>query len=204
MATDENLKIMLIFLVGLLLVGVLTYSLTTNIHGKRESAKIAEKNAIIQEKELEIQKLKEKRIQCADCHGEVIDFHTVKQIAKLDEIRGKNPRICTLCHGLNVHDIHQSKLKREELRCETCHIKDGKFTKPVTLPGDLLVCEQCHYKGNYIDIHITYGTGACTNCHLGDVGNIHKPTMANVSEVLKKGISTPPPVSPSPSPVEEG
>jgi len=50
MAADKNLKTMLISLVGLLLGGT-HLPPTINIHGQRESAKIAEKNAIMQEKE---------------------------------------------------------------------------------------------------------------------------------------------------------
>jgi hypothetical protein len=40
-------------------------------------------------------------------------------------------------------------------KCEACHIiGGGGFTVPEKKDGDLLICQLCHARGNYIAIHI--------------------------------------------------
>jgi Zn finger protein HypA/HybF involved in hydrogenase expression len=137
--------------------------------------------------ELRIEK-EEKGISCNDCHGTVKNFHNVEDITKLDELKNRTPRICTTCHGVSIHGIHEALLDKGTLDCTGCHNFVGeKINVPKVREGDILVCEQCHYDGNYIEIHITRGTGTCSSCHVGSVGRIHQPTMANIEELLGKG-----------------
>jgi hypothetical protein len=126
-------------------------------------------------------------ISCPDCHGRVEGFHNVRDITKLDSLRNRTPKVCTTCHGVSIHRIHEARLDKGLLDCTDCHSfsEAGGVTIPSVRPGDLLVCEQCHFDGNYIEIHVVKGSGSCGSCHVGSVGRIHQPTMANVEELLR-------------------
>jgi type II secretory pathway pseudopilin PulG len=129
------------------------------------------------------------KIECPDCHGETKGYHTVEKISIYDKIKGKNPRLCTTCHGLDVHAAHMNKMVREELTCEECHLQNQTLViVPALRPGDILSCEQCHEDGNYIEVHLGAGAGTCANCHMGGVGKIHEPTMANVEEIIAEAM----------------
>lgn len=126
---------------------------------------------------------------CIGCHGNVEPFHTVAVISRIDEAKGLNPRVCIVCHGQKVHDIHWDSLLAESINCDTCHNLNGVFTKPEAEEGQLLVCELCHSRGNYIKIHIEGNIledapigeewikrrpgHQCDTCHIGDYGTIH-------------------------------
>jgi hypothetical protein len=187
----EGRSIIGVVIIGLLFVGFIGGGLIYMNTAASYDKALEEKDALLAEKESQIEALQSKvsesqttKIICSDCHGEVTDFHTVEKITRLDALRGKNPRICTTCHGLDPHEIHGNLLSRNKLECDNCHLKDGKLTIPQVLPGQTLVCEQCHLEGNYVDIHVNYGGGTCSSCHVGDIGNIHKNTIANVERLL--------------------
>jgi hypothetical protein len=124
-------------------------------------------------------------IGCPECHGDVRWFHTVTNINRLDILRNRTPRICTTCHGVSIHGIHEALLDREKIDCTDCHqYEKGEISIPKKRIGDLLICEQCHYDGNYIEIHITKGKGSCISCHVGSVGRIHQPAITNIKDLL--------------------
>lgn len=149
-------------------------------------SQIHEKDSLIGALEARAEEVADTKIICSDCHGEVRGFHTVEKITALDTIRGVNPRICTSCHGTNPHEIHNDRIVRGKLTCDDCHLKDGEVVIPEVQPEDILICEQCHLKGNYVDIHVDFGGGTCSSCHVGDVGNIHRHTIANVEDLLEQ------------------
>jgi len=94
---------------------------------------------------------------CLSCHekAQVTSFHTPERIKEIDESRGRPVRICTTCHGSPVMPVHYKAIQRGSLKCDACHlIGGGPFTVPEKREGDLLVCQLCHAKGNYITIHI--------------------------------------------------
>jgi hypothetical protein len=180
-----------LFIVGFILSAASAYILTTMyyLQEKKEYERtIAVQKDDINYLEAQLAQLKNIKIDCPDCHGGATkEYHTVKKISLIDQVKGKNPRICTTCHGLDVHDIHMNKLVKGELTCEKCHLKNESLVVvPELRPGDILSCEQCHNDGNYIAIHLESGSGTCANCHIGGVGKIHEPTMANIEEVLKR------------------
>ncbi len=160
------------------------------------SEKLRQKDSKIQELEAELQKLKTQQtvekqpqqpaqpqpatpaatIKCADCHGDVSVFHEIAMLKKLDEKKGITPpRICTNCHGKKIHKIHERKIQNLGVTmCKTCHMtKEGDFRVPQKRPGDILVCQVCHFDGNYIKIH----KAKCERCHYGKVLDIHKPLL---------------------------
>ncbi len=78
--------------------------------------------------------------------------------------------------------VHFKAIQRKVVNCETCHlIGGGGFSVPVKKEGDMLICELCHARGNYISIHIygeilkeaeidekwirQRGGGECIQCH---------------------------------------
>jgi Zn finger protein HypA/HybF involved in hydrogenase expression len=128
--------------------------------------------------------MQEVRFWCTDCHLITQQFHTPERITTLAVAKEREPRVCVHCHGFSIHTIHTDKLERGELECEKCHIVEGKLTKPKPLPGDILVCQQCHWDGNYIEIHITHGKATCLNCHVGGVKNVHKGTEMNDQKII--------------------
>jgi hypothetical protein len=187
----EGKTIIGIIILALLFVGFVGGGLIYMNTAASYDEALEKKDALIKEKDSQIEALQSMvsesqttKIICADCHGEVTGFHTIEKIAKLDALRGKNPRICTSCHGLDPHEIHGNLLNRNRLECDDCHLKEGKLIIPKVQPGHTLVCEQCHLEGNYVDIHVNYGGGTCSSCHVGDIGNVHKNTIANVERLL--------------------
>jgi len=139
---------------------------------------------------------------CLRCHGDVKEFHTPEAIYLIDLGRGRSPRLCTVCHGQKVHEIHRSLLDEKRIICNTCHNYRGKFIKPKAREGQLLVCELCHAKGNYITIHIegriledaevdeqwiTERSGhECDTCHVGAYETIHFDVLAAWRERIKE------------------
>jgi Zn finger protein HypA/HybF involved in hydrogenase expression len=123
--------------------------------------------------------MQEVRFWCTDCHQITQQFHDTESITILAEAKEREPRICVQCHGFSIHTIHGDKMEIGELECEKCHIVDGKLTKPRPRENDIVVCQQCHYEGNYIDIHINFGKATCLNCHVGGVSVVHKNTAQN-------------------------
>lgn len=94
---------------------------------------------------------------CLKCHdrGKLSSFHYPGEIKALEERRGRPILICTTCHGEPVMPVHFKAIQKKVVRCETCHIRgDGSFTVPEKREGDLLICQLCHARGNYITIHI--------------------------------------------------
>jgi hypothetical protein len=153
---------------------------------KEMDAQVGERESRIAVLEASAAEVADTKIICSDCHGEVRSFHTVEKVTALDRIRGVNPRICTNCHGANPHEIHNDRIVRGKLTCDDCHLKDAEVVIPEVQPGDILICEQCHLDGNYVDIHVDFGGGTCSSCHVGDVGNIHRHTIANVEDLLEQ------------------
>ncbi len=129
----------------------------------------------------------EKTINCPDCHGDVSGFHEIALLQKLDEKKGIDPpRICINCHGEKIHKIHEKKIQNLGVTmCKTCHMsKSGDFRVPEKRPGDVLVCQLCHFDGNYIKIH----KAKCERCHYGKVLDIHKPLLEKrYSEIKELG-----------------
>ena len=72
---------------------------------------------------------------CIKCHGDVKPFHTVNVIRLIDEKKGINPRLCTVCHGQKIHNIHWASLEAERIICDTCHTYQGGFVKPKAMEG---------------------------------------------------------------------
>jgi len=134
--------------------------------------------------ESDVAQMKEIRFWCTDCHQVVEKFHSPANITILAESKQRKPRVCVQCHGFSIHTIHENKMQSGQLQCEKCHIVEGKLIKPRPRPGDILVCQQCHYEGNYIDIHINFGKATCLNCHVGGVSNVHKNTAMNAQPEL--------------------
>ncbi len=124
----------------------------------------------------EVAEMAEIRFWCTDCHRITDEFHDPVSITILAEAKDRNPRVCVHCHGFSIHTVHSDKVTSGALECEDCHIAEGKLVKPRPKPGDILVCQQCHWNGNYIDIHITHGRATCLNCHVGGVANVHRAT----------------------------
>jgi nitrate/TMAO reductase-like tetraheme cytochrome c subunit len=160
-------------------------------------------------------------IECHDL-TETTNFHYLDKIIAIEEKKGLRRRICVDCHGpagndpdsqmtdpksilwdedgkyykvksYVVHAIHQEKLEREVMECETCHlIEDNDPTRlgnypeiPKTVPGHIIICQMCHLPsdpGNYIGIHIIYGHQECTTCHTGDMKEVHKRATAELGK----------------------
>jgi hypothetical protein len=139
---------------------------------------------------------------CMECHGDVKPFHKIKVISIIDERKGINPRICTVCHGQKVHDVHWDILNEERIICDTCHLLNGEFFKPQIGDGQLLICEVCHSGGNYVKIHIegnilegavidemwiTEGSKHdCGTCHVGDYGTLHFTPLTALREEIDR------------------
>ncbi|MFQ5800608.1 MAG: hypothetical protein ACE5HH_02660, partial [Candidatus Hydrothermarchaeales archaeon] len=144
-------------------------------------------DALVQEvtqRETAMRQMQEVRFWCTDCHQIVEQFHNPEDITILAEAKDRKPRVCVHCHGFTIHSIHEKKLDTGQLQCEGCHSVEGKLIKPRPRQGDILVCEQCHWEGNYIDIHIKHGKATCLNCHVGGVENVHKKTSMNAQKDL--------------------
>lgn len=146
-------------------------------------------------------RLNSKYAACIECHGDVEPFHTPAVISRIDEAKGLKPRLCIVCHGQKVHDIHWDLLEGKDIICDTCHSYRGEFTKPRAGPGQLLVCEVCHSGGNYIKIHIEgrilegapiderwikdRGGHQCDTCHVGDYDSIHFAPLKSWREEIE-------------------
>lgn len=94
---------------------------------------------------------------CLKCHDkeQLSAFHYPERIKALEEAKGRRIRICTTCHGEPVMPVHFKAIQAGRARCEACHIRDGgPFTVPEKKEGDLLICQLCHARGNYITIHV--------------------------------------------------
>ncbi len=155
--------------------------------------------------------LSERHAACLQCHGDVKPFHTAEVIYLLDIEKGLNPRLCIVCHGRKVHDIHWEILQKEVIKCDTCHLIGGEFVRPSAREGQLLVCELCHSGGNYIKIHIegVILEGApidpiwikegmkhqCDTCHVGDFEIIHFEPLGSwkkrISRLMAKSAANP-------------
>lgn len=139
---------------------------------------------------------------CVSCHGEVESFHYPAKTSAIDNAKGVKPRICISCHGQKVHEVHKSKLDTKAILCNTCHIKDGEIYKPKAEKGMLLVCELCHAKGSYIEIHIegnilrdapldakwikSYSlNNDCSVCHFGEYSFIHGNVLGRWRERIE-------------------
>lgn len=121
---------------------------------------------------------------CLGCHDkeQTASFHYPDTIKTLEEEKGLPVRICTTCHGEPVMPVHFKLIQDKKVKCEACHIRGGGgFEVPQKKEGDLLVCQLCHARGNYITIHIdgdilkdaaidsqwikSRGGRECTLCH---------------------------------------
>jgi hypothetical protein len=94
---------------------------------------------------------------CLDCHdkAQLESFHYPENIKALEESKGLPLRICTSCHGEPVMPVHFKAIQKEVVECETCHIQgEGGFEVPEKKDEDLLICQLCHARGNYITIHV--------------------------------------------------
>jgi len=138
----------------------------------------------VTESKTQMRQIEESRFWCTDCHEIVEQFHNPKDISILAMAKERKARVCVHCHGFSVHTIHRHKLDTGQIQCQRCHFVDGKVIRPRPRPGDLLVCQQCHWEGNYIDIHINHGKATCLNCHVGGVTNVHKGTSMNAQKIL--------------------
>ncbi len=148
--------------------------------------------------------LNENYSTCIKCHGDVRSFHTVEIIYRIDQLKGLKPRLCTVCHGQKVHNIHKAALEKTAIICETCHSYQGEFIKPEAGEDQLLVCEVCHSNGNYIKIHIeglilenaqideewiSRREGhQCDTCHIGDFEVIHFGVLSSWREKIDLAI----------------
>lgn len=148
--------------------------------------------------------LSEKYATCLKCHGDVRRFHLVPIVSLIDERNGVTARICIVCHGQKVHDIHWELLEVDYIVCKTCHDRGGEFVKPQAKEGMLLVCELCHSGGNYIKIHIEgrilegapinaewkrAGTKhECDTCHIGEYGTIHYNPLSSWNDKIDGAI----------------
>ncbi len=148
--------------------------------------------------------LNDKYATCLKCHGDVKFFHTAEIISELDQQKGLTPRLCIVCHGTKVHEIHWDMLNEKYIACGTCHRRNGEFFTPATREGQLLVCELCHSNGNYVQIHIEGNvledapiddewirTGTphqCDTCHIGDYDTIHYSPLTAWKEGINSAV----------------
>jgi|GEM_PF-3368413 len=162
---------------------------------------------------------------CLGCHDkeQTASFHYPDQIKTLEEEKGLAVRICTTCHGEPVMPVHFKLIQDKKVKCETCHIRGGGgFEIPQKKEGDLLVCQRCHARGNYVTIHIdgeilkdaeidsqwiTSRVGReCTLCHNRalyggkDILTIHGENALDAGDPSPRPRKTPRPTRP---PVEE-
>ncbi len=125
---------------------------------------------------------------CFDCHdkGHVESFHYPEMIKQIEEKKGRPVRICTNCHGSPVMPVHFEAIQEKRVQCDACHLRgEGGFTIPEKREEDLLICQLCHARGNYITIHVegeilqnaeidskwitTREGNQCTICHNEDI-----------------------------------
>jgi hypothetical protein len=147
---------------------------------------------------------------CLRCHdrAQVESFHFPARIKAVEEKKERPIRICTTCHGESAMFVHFAAIQEERLKCETCHIMGGGgFIVPEKGEENLVVCEICHSRGNYIKIHIdgliledaTIDSkwitkregGECTICHNEglyggrDILKIHAENAADAGTISK-------------------
>jgi|GEM_PF-2045017 len=139
---------------------------------------------------------------CISCHGEVKSFHYPAKTSRIDMAKGMNPRTCISCHSQKVHEVHKSKLDSKSILCDTCHKNNGDISKPKAEKGMLLVCELCHARGNYIEIHIEGSilkeapldekwiksyklNNDCGVCHFGEYSFIHQGAIGRWREKIE-------------------
>jgi hypothetical protein len=94
---------------------------------------------------------------CLNCHdkAQVSSFHYPEKIKSLEESKGLPVQICTSCHGEPVMPVHFKAIRGGVVKCEACHIHGGGgFEVPQKRDEDLLICQLCHARGNYVTIHI--------------------------------------------------
>ncbi len=109
----------------------------------------------------------ESDVKCEICHE---NPETIPKMAK-------GGKICSLCHGAQVHSIHEKRIQQNKTTCATCH--GFPPTVPKADPGGT-VCEKCMgfpdplspSNGNLVNIHIPRGV-YCTRCHTERISQIH-------------------------------
>lgn len=121
---------------------------------------------------------------CVDCHG-TRGASATEQMSDTDKIRLQNDSSYRLDSNI-PHAIHRKKVELGAMNCETCHGgKEGEIVIPLpdTSAGQILVCEKCHVpkdNGNYIAIHVEYGSKTCNTCHTGNLVDIHKKATSKL------------------------
>ena len=148
--------------------------------------------------------LNDKYATCLKCHGDVKVFHTTEIISEIDRAKGFNPRLCIVCHGTKVHNIHWDMVNDKYIACGTCHWRNSEFVTPTTREGQLVVCELCHSNGNYVKIHIEGNVledapidsewirpgkpHQCDTCHIGDFNTLHYNPLAGWNEGINSAV----------------
>lgn len=110
---------------------------------------------------------KESDVKCEICHE---NPETLPKMAK-------GGKLCSLCHGAQVHSVHEKGLQQNKTTCKTCH--GFPPTVPKADPGGT-VCEKCMgfpdplspSGGNLVNIHLSRGI-YCTRCHTDKISQIH-------------------------------
>ncbi|HDH28524.1 MAG TPA: hypothetical protein ENH13_05270, partial [Euryarchaeota archaeon] len=127
---------------------------------------------------------------CVDCHGPEGNNAT-RQMSGASMIKPQEDGTFRL-ENIIPHSIHSKKLKLGAMTCQTCHLtSEGNLEIPVAdaSQGQVLVCEKCHIpvnRGNYIAIHVEYGSKSCLTCHTGDVIGIHKEATSMLGSASKR------------------
>jgi|GEM_PF-3469500 len=122
---------------------------------------------------------------CVDCHGPR-GASATEQMSDLDKIKLQSDNISYRLDNSIPHAIHKKKMEIEALKCETCHGgKEGEIIIPLpdVYAGQILVCEKCHVpkdNGNYIAIHVEYGSKTCNTCHTGNLVDIHRKATSKL------------------------
>ncbi len=127
---------------------------------------------------------------CVDCHGP--DGNSAaEQMSSISMIKLQEDGTFRL-GNIIPHSIHTEKMDLGAMACETCHLSsEGDLEIPVADAGQgqVLVCEKCHIpvnKGNYIAIHVEYGSKSCLTCHTGDVIGIHKEATSMLGSTSER------------------
>jgi len=117
---------------------------------------------------------------CQGCHGE--------------KLTDRQPS-CYKCHTGSIHNVHLKKVQTEDCSychegldsgdllnvhggptesCDKCHGSAANIVSPVTVAGDIIICQACHISA---DVAILHGEASDPNsCY-----RCHRPGSLNVS-----------------------
>lgn len=220
---NEKVRLILVFAVSIL-VAASFGSFVTQLYSGSKTRDVGGQLGLVQGElartKVELERAQTgKSLECAICHeiDQLKGFHYPSRIQEIQKKRVKPRRICIDCHASPdtlaetilgddgvydipvpmPHEVHKAKLESAAMKCETCHIVNDEFTTPVAREGEILVCELCHSRGNFITIHIEgriteenpniepvqYPKLQCTICHVEDPATVHGEATSKLGQV---------------------